>query len=121
MDSIGLPMVPDLETFPRPVRSLVLAALVLGPLLFAAAVLVGTASSQTVVVEATVVDAPPADDEDVYQLAGFPEEAPTRTAVEEALSDGSGSVTTTVEEVRSDPEFYVRHDERVLRVTVTKK
>jgi len=121
MDSIGLPMVPDLEAFSRPVRYLVLTALVLGPLLFAAAILVGTASSPPVVVEATVVDSPPADNGDVYQLAGFSEEAPTRTAVEEALRDGSGSVTATVEEVRSDPEFYVQHDEQVVRVTVTKK
>lgn len=123
MDSIGLPMVPDLEVLPRLVRYGVLALLVLGPLLFGALVLLGSVSSPTVVVEAAVVDAPPSDAE-VLRLAEFSEGSPIRIAVEEALRDGSGSATTTVEELRSErfpgPEFHVRHDERVVRVTVRK-
>lgn len=120
MDSIALPMVPDLDAFSRPVRYLVLAVVVLDPLFFAALVLVGTASRPTVAVEATVVDEPPATEDRVYRLSGVDDESPTRAAVEEALRDGSGSVMTTVEEVRSDPEFYVRHDGQVVRVTISK-
>jgi hypothetical protein len=112
-------MVPDLDASPRPVRYLILAPVVLGPLLLAVTVLVGTASSPTVVVEATVVDAPPVAEDDVYRLSGFAEESPTRAAVEEALRDGS--VTATAEEVRSAPEFYVRHDEQVVRVEMTRE
>jgi hypothetical protein len=121
VDSNSRPMVPDLDVFPRPVRRLILAVLVLGPLVLAGLVLLGASSSPTVVLEATVVDAAPADAE-VYPLSGFPEDSPTRDAVEDALRDGSGSVEATTEAVRSDDvpatEYYVRHDGRVVKVSV---
>jgi len=58
VDSNSLPMVPDLDVFPRPIRRLILAGLVLGPLLLMTLVLLGAGSSPTVEIEATVVDAP---------------------------------------------------------------
>jgi hypothetical protein len=121
MDSISLPMVPDLEAFPKPVRYGLLAVLVLGPLLFGLLVVLGGVSSPTVVVDATAVDSPPSDAE-VYRLSGFAEGSPIRAATEEALRDGSGSVETTVADVRSGTypgtEFYVRDDGRFVRVTI---
>ena len=72
-------------------------------------------------VEATVVDSPPADAE-VYPLSELPEGSPVRTAVREALRTGSGSVEATTEEVRAAgvpaTEYYVRHDGRVVRVSL---
>lgn len=112
-------MGPDLDAFSRPVRHLVLAAVVVGPLLFAALVIVGTVSSPTIAVEATVVGEPPATEDHVYRLSGVDERIPTRASVEGVLRNGSGSVGATVEEVRSDPEFSVRHDEQVVRVTIS--
>jgi hypothetical protein len=124
VDSNSLPLVPDLDVLPTPVRYLALVALVGGPLLFVVLILVGTASTPTVVVEATVVDAPPAGEEDVYPLSRFPAESPVRVAVEEALRDGSASVEATTDEVRHDgvptTDYYVEHDGRTVRVTVTR-
>jgi hypothetical protein len=124
VDSNSLPLVPDLDVLPTPVRYLVLVVLVGGPLLFVVLLLVGTASTPTVVVEATVVDAPPADEDDVYALSRFPAESPVRVAVEEALRDGSASVEATTDEVRHDgvpvTDYYVEHDGRTVRVTVTR-
>jgi hypothetical protein len=121
MDSNSLPMVPELGVFPRPIRYVVLALLVLGPLALGALVLAGAGSTPTVVVEATVVDSPPSDAE-VYALSEIPDDSPVRTAVEEALRTGSGSVEATTEEVRADgfpvTEYYVRHDGRVVRVSL---
>jgi hypothetical protein len=117
----SLPLIPDLDVLPRPVRYLVLGVLVLGPLLLLALVLAGAGSTPTVVVEATVVDSPPSDAE-VYALSELPDGSPVRVAVEEALRDGSGSVEATTDEVRHDgvpaTDYYVRHDGRVVRVTV---
>lgn len=121
MDSNSLPMVPDLDVFPRPIRRLILAGLVLGPFLLMTLVLLGAGSSPTVEIEATVVDAPPSD-ADVYPLSDLSEDSPTRAVVEDALRDGSSTVEATTEEVRSDgvpaTEYYVRHDGRVVRVSV---
>jgi hypothetical protein len=115
-------MVPDIEVFPRPVRRLLLALLVLGPLVFGALVLLGAGSSPTVVIEATVVDSPPPD-ADVYPLSRVPDDSPVRAVVTDALSDGSASVEATTEAVRSDgvpaTDYYVRHDGRTVRVSVT--
>lgn len=123
MDSIGLPMVPDLDVFPRPIRYGLLAVLVAGPLCLGLLVLVGGVSSPTVVVEATAVDAPPSD-ADVHRLSEFSEGSPVRAAVEEALRKHSGAARTTAEEVRSGTfpgtEFHVRDGDRFVRVTVRK-
>ncbi|WP_380681036.1 hypothetical protein [Salinigranum sp. GCM10025319] len=121
MDSNSLPMVPELGVFPEPIRYVVLALLVLGPLVLGALVLAGVGSTPTVVVEATVVDSPPSDAE-VHALSTVPDDSPVRTAVGEALRTGSGSVEATTEEVRADgfsaTEYYVRHDGRVVRVSL---
>ena len=123
MASNSLPLIPDLSAFPEPVRYLVLSVLVVGPLALAAVVVVvGTLSSPTVVLEATVVDAPPSDAE-VYPLSSFSEDSPIRTVVESALEDGSASVQTSVDRVRSADvplrKLYVSHEGRVVRVAVT--
>lgn len=119
MDSNSLPMVPDLAVFPEPVRYVVLALLVLVPLLLGALVLAGVGSTPTVVVEATVVDAPPSDVE-VHPMSDLPEGSPVREAVDEAVRNGSGSVETTTDAVRADglsaTAYYVRHDGAVVRV-----
>jgi hypothetical protein len=117
----SLPLIPDLEFLPRPVRYLVLAVVVLGPLTLLVMVLVGAGSSPTVVVEATAVDAAPPDAE-VYDYSQVPDDSPAGAALEEALRDGSGSVEATTEAVRNDgipaTDYYVRHDGQVVRVTV---
>ena len=127
MDSNSLPMVPDLHVVSKPVRYLVLGVLGSGVLLFAVLVLLGTLSTPTVTLEATVVDSVPpgADaDEDVYPLSRFSSESPVRTAIEESLRSetGAGSAETTTERYRAEnpptTEFYVRHDGRVIRVAV---
>jgi hypothetical protein len=122
MASNSLPLIPDLSAFPEPVRYLVLSVLVAGPLALAAVVVVGMLSSPTVVLEATVVDAPPSDAE-VYPLSTFSEDSPIRTVVESALEDGSASVQTSVDRVRSADvplrKWYVSHEGRVVRVAVT--
>jgi len=121
MDSNSLPMAPDLDVFSSPVRFLVLTILGSGVLILVVLVLAGLASSPTVVLEATVVDAPSSDDE-VYTLSEFSAESPVQTVAEKALRTGSGSVETTTEEMRSEEvptdEFYVRHHGRVVRVSV---
>lgn len=121
VDSNSLPMVPDLEVFPEPVRYLILILLGVGVLSLAGLVLVGLTSSPTVVLEATIVDAPPSDGE-VYVLSAFSEGSPVRAAVEEALRTGSASVETSAKRVRSEEvpidAFYVEHDERVVSVDV---
>ena len=114
-------MVPDLEVFPDPVRYLILAVLGVGVLSLVGLVLVGLTSSPTVVLEATVVDAPPSDGE-MYALSEFSEGSPVRAAVEEALRTGSATVQTTTDRMRSEDvpidAFYVRHDGRVVSVDV---
>jgi hypothetical protein len=114
-------MAPDLEVFPEPVRYLILAVLGVGVLSLGGLVLVGLTSSPTVVLEATVVDAPPSDGE-VYALSESSEGSPVRTAVEEALRTGSASVETSAKRVRTEDvptdAFYVSHDGRVVRVDV---
>ncbi|MFC6940750.1 hypothetical protein ACFQE8_12390 [Salinirubellus sp. GCM10025818] len=121
MDSNSLPMVPDLEVFPESVRYPILAVLGVGVLSLVGLVLVGLTSSPTVVLEATVVDAPPPDGE-VYALSEFSGESPVRAVVEEALRTGSASVQTTTDRVRSEDvpidAFYVEHDGRVVSVDV---
>lgn len=121
MDSNSLPMVADLEVLPQSLRSVLLGLLVLGPLVLLGLVLAGAGSSPTVVVEATVVDAPPSDAA-VYELSALSEGNPVRNAVEAALRSGSTSVEATTEAVRTDgvpaTAFYVRHDGRVVKVTV---
>jgi hypothetical protein len=117
----SLPLIPDLEVLPWPLRYLALGLLVLGPLLLLALVLVGAGSSPTVTVEATVVDAPPSDAE-VHALSEFPADSPVRAAVEEALREGTGSAQGTKAEVRngaaSGTEYYVERDGRVVKVTL---
>ncbi len=114
-------MVPDLEVFPESVRYPILAVLGVGVLSLVGLVLVGLTSSPTVVLEATVVDAPPPDGE-VYALSEFSGESPVRAVVEEALRTGSASVQTTTDRVRSEDvpidAFYVEHDGRVVSVDV---
>jgi hypothetical protein len=116
-------MAPDLHVFSRPVRYLILAVLGGSVALFALLVLLGLASTPTTTLDAAVVDSVPADsDAEVYPLSTFPAESPIRTVVEEALRNGSASVRTTTEAVRSAdvsiPTFYVRDDGRIVRVSV---
>ncbi|SEA06284.1 hypothetical protein SAMN04488065_1646 [Haloplanus vescus] len=124
MDSNSLPMVPDLRVVSKPVRYLVLGVLGAGVLLFAVLVVLGTLSTPTVTVEATVVDSVPADatDEDVSSLSDFPADSPIRAVVEDALENGTASATATTAEIRAadapGTEWYVRHDGRVVRVEV---
>jgi hypothetical protein len=114
-------MAPDLEVFPEPVRYLILAVLGVGVLSLGGLVLVGLTSSPTVVLEATVVDAPPSDGE-VYALSEFSDGSPVRAVVEEALRTGSASVKTTTDRMRSEDvpidAFHVSYDERVVKVDV---
>jgi hypothetical protein len=121
VDSNSLPMVPDLGVFPRPVRYLILLFLVSGVLLLVGLVLAGLASSPTVTLEATAVEAPPSDG-DVYALSEFSEGSPVRAVAEEALRTGSASVETTTGEVRSEDVptdvFYVVRNERAVKVSV---
>jgi hypothetical protein len=124
MDSNSLPLVPDLDVFPRPVRKLLLAVLVLGPLCFFVLVLAGAGSSPTVVVEGKAVESAP-QNAAVYPLSRFPDDSPVRVAVREAVRDGSGSVETTTDAARYDgvphSGYYVRHDGRIVEVSVSQQ
>jgi hypothetical protein len=124
VDSNSLPMAPDVVS--KQIRCLVLGVLAAGVGLLIVLVLLGMASTPTVTLEATVVDSVPsgADAEDVYPLSRFAAESPVRAAVERSLGSESESrsVETTTERYRAEnvpaTEFHVRHEGRVVRVSV---
>ncbi|RLM56473.1 hypothetical protein DVK02_08155 [Halobellus sp. Atlit-31R] len=121
MVSNGLPLIPDLSAFPRPVRYVAVALLAGVPIAVVLVVLIGFANSPTAALDAIVVDAPTSDAE-VYPLSSFDGESPVRQVVEAALQARSASVQTTTERLQSADvpidKFYVRHDGRVVRVAV---
>ena len=114
-------MVPDLAAFHKPVRYVLLAVLVLGPISLVIVVLVGVTSSPSVVVEATVVDARPSE-ADVYTLSEIPEDSPLRPVVLQAFRAGSAEAEVKTEQLRFDGfptrGVYNRHDGRFVKVTV---